>query len=193
MISPTPGDIAFFWGRGFLPWAIETFTHRGPSHCSMFIDPALVVDDGAGLGGPYTVESTIIGCEDGVQITSFPIRSANYDGSIAVAHLRQATREKMDFPRMWDMVRAKVNRDNYNKLELGQYLARKLPILEWLPQDPNPGAEVCSELVMMLLALSFPGLDPFRTNPQRVLEMNIFASVEWIHGTPQTLRKFNTR
>jgi hypothetical protein len=195
-----PGDLVFFWGTGFLSWAISHFTGgfkgRAPSHVGMIIDPKYVSDDGAGKGGPYMAESTILGGIDGVQVNSLPLRATGYSGSIALCRLRPTLRSFLNFGRMTDLLYAKANHDTYNKLELGEYLLREVPLIQYLPDlyRSDKGMEVCSELVTILLAAGgLPGLNPATTAPQGLLEMAIFdGEPEWIVGPAMPLTRYNS-
>lgn len=188
-----PGDIVFFWGTGLLSWSIEFLT-KGPSHCGILIDPRLVTDDGAGQGGPYLAESTRNDGKDGVRVSSLPNRIAEYDkgGAIAIARLDTKTSSALDYEKMWNLLYARVDRDRYNAIELAEYLARRIPFVEYIPAWNDPGREYCSQLVGMMLATSLPGIHPFLSRPRDFFEMRLYSSLEWLHGTPRKVNKFNT-
>lgn len=192
-ITAQPGDLVFFWGTGILSWSISFLT-RGPSHCGLLIDPNLVTDDGAGKGGPYLCESTRNDGKDGVRVSSLPNRIAEYDrgGSICIAHLDAKTRSMLDYEKMWNLLYARVDRDRYAVLELAEYLAHRLPFVQYIPAWNDPGRVYCSQLVGMMLATSLPGVHPFLSRPRDFFEMKIFSDIQWLYGKPRDVKKFNT-
>jgi hypothetical protein len=197
-LNAAPGDLLFLWGTTWVGKAIEWWT-GGPSHSAILIDPSTVTDQGGGLGGPYLAESTITGPIfgkhiDGVQVSSLPIVLAGYDGSIALCRLAPRVRTMLRFDRMWELLYAKVNRDRYEKLELLEYVARAIPLVNDIPQWDQQHREVCSELVTQLLAAGgLPDLDPFCTTPQRLIQMQIYGSLEWLKGPARRVKGFNSR
>ena len=191
------GDILAFGGTGFVSDAIEELTRSKLSHVAMVLDPRLNVN-----GKPQTelqiVESTILNGKNGVQINSLTVRLAMCGGGERVFLLRlsDAIHGFLAWDRLWAFAIARVNRDRYNVLELGAYMARRIPLVQDLPfwYRPNSHQEVCSELVAELLAAGgLPALRPYQTSPQGIAELNIFADCRQLKGKPAAIRKFNSQ
>jgi hypothetical protein len=91
---------------------------------------------------------------------------------------------------------ARVNRDRYNVLELGAYVARMIPVVQDLPfwYKPNSHEEVCSELIAELLAAGgLPGLRPYETPPQEIADLKIYSGCLQVAGKPASIKKFNSQ
>ena len=191
------GDIIGFGGSGFVSDAIEWLTRSRLSHVATVIDPRLDVD-----GQPQTelhiVESTILNGRNGVQINPLAARLAMCGPRERVWALRlsDAIRGFLDWDRLWAFAMVRVNRDRYNVLELGAYIARMIPVVQDLPiwYKPNSHEEVCSELVAQLLAAGgLPALRPYETPPQGIAELKIYADCRQLQGKPAAIRKFNSQ
>jgi len=191
------GDIIAFGGKGFLSDAIEWLTGSKLSHVAMVLDPRLRVD-GRPQAEPQIVESTILNGRNGVQINPLAARLAMCGAGerVWVLRLSDAIRGFLDWDRLWAFAMARVNRDRYNVLELGAYVARMIPLMQDLPlwYKPNSHEEVCSELVAELLAAGgLPGLRPYETPPQGIAELKIYADCRQLMGKPAAIRKFNSQ
>jgi hypothetical protein len=193
----TGGDIIAFGGTGFVSDAIEWLTRSRLSHVAMVVDPRLLVD-----GRPQTelqiVESTILNGQNGVQINPLRARLATCDAGerVWVLRLSDAIRGFLNWDRLWAFAMVRVNRDRYNVLELGAYIARMIPVVQDLPvwYKPNSREEVCSELVAELLAAGgLPALRPYETSPQGIAELKIYADCRQLIGKPAAIRKFNSQ
>ena len=191
------GDIIAFGGTGSVSDAIEWLTRSKLSHVAMVIDQRLAVD-----GWPQTelqiVESTILNGRNGVQINPLKARLAGCDPGerVWVLSLSDAIRGFLDWDRLWAFAMVRVNRDRYNVLELGAYIARMIPLVQDLPvwYRPNSHEEVCSELVAELLAAGgLPALRPYETPPQGIAELKIYADCRQLMGKPAAIRKFNSQ
>lgn len=197
-----PGDIVLFdgslanpcddLGGAILAGGIEAVSDSVASHSAMIV-PATF----PGLTGPspHLIESTILDGVDGVQ--THPVEERLTSGQRAWwLALSDRFRNFLDFEAMWLLAEAKVNRDAYNVLEIGKYLARHVPILSELPAlyESDDNQEVCSELVAMLLqAGGIPGLNPAICSPQTLAELRIYRACIQILGPPKTIERFNTR
>jgi hypothetical protein len=191
------GDIVAFGGTGFVSDAIEMLTGSKLSHVAMVLDPRLRVD-----GKPQTelqiVESTILNGHNGVQINPLAARLAMCEAGERVWALRlsDAIRRYLDWDRLWVFAMERVNRDRYNALELGAYIARMIPVVQDLPfwYKPNSHEEVCSELVAELLSAGgLAGLRPYETPPQGIAELKIYADCRQLMGKPAVIRKFDSQ
>jgi hypothetical protein len=163
----------------------------------MVLDPRLRVD-GRPQAEPQIVESTILNGRNGVQINPLAARLAMCGAGerVWVLRLSDAIRGFLDWDRLWAFAMARVNRDRYNVLELGAYVARMIPLMQDLPlwYKPNSHEEVCSELVAELLAAGgLPGLRPYETPPQGIAELKIYADCRQLMGKPAVMRKFNSQ
>jgi hypothetical protein len=191
------GDIIAFGGTGFVSDAIEWLTRSKLSHVAMVVDPRLNVD-----GRPQTqlqiVESTILNGRNGAQINPLEARLAMCGPGERVwaLCLSDAIRGFLNWDRLWAFAMVRVNRDRYNVLELGAYIARMIPAVQDLPvwYQPNSREEVCSELVAELLAAGgLPGLRPYQTPPQGIAELKLYGDCRQLMGKPAAIRKFNSQ
>ena len=190
------GDIIAFGGKGFLSDAIERLSGSKLSHVAMVLDERLTVD-GKAQTCLNIVESTILNGQNGVQINPLAARLAmcGEGERVWVLRISDAVRGFLDWDRLWAFAMARVNRDRYNVLELGAYVARMIPIVQDLPlwYKPNSHEEVCSELVAELLAAGgLPGLRPYETSPQGIAELKIYAGCTQLIGKPAVIREFNS-
>ena len=191
------GDVIAFGGTGLVSGAIEWLTGSKLSHVAMVLDPLLNVD-----GQPQTelqiVECTILNGRNGVQINALTARLAMCGPGDRgwVLRISDAIRRYLDWDRLWAFAMARVNRDRYNVLELGAYVARLIPVVQDLPlwYRPNSHEEVCSELVAERLAAGgLAGLSPYETRPQSIAELKIYAGCTQIIGKPAVIKNFNTK
>jgi len=192
---PQPGDILVFDGSDWsdivkiaghvLSNGIEVWTASNLSHSAMvYKDPKILI------------ESTILDGKSGPQLHPINGRIETYNGRMWLLVLADKVRASLDFDAMWKLADAKLaGGDTYNVGEIGAYLARKVPILSWLPwfYKENPHSEVCSELCAELLrAGGMAGLKPPEICPQTLAEMRIYAQSVQIKGQPSIIKNFNT-
>jgi hypothetical protein len=96
---------------------------------------------------------------------------------------------------MWKLGAGMLDHDKYNVIEIGEYLARHIPLIQELPvlSQSIPGMEVCSELDAILLrAGGLPGLHPALTSPQVLAELRIYDECVQLAGPPEAIPGFNT-
>ena len=191
-----PGDLIVFRGSGFLSAAIELFSD-GLSHVAMVLDPRLPVN-GKRQREIYLIESTVLNGASGPQVNALAERIASYDAGGCVWHLALGDRVRAFLD--WDAVRTYAVKklaahDTYNKLELGQYVLRRLPLIQYDPDlyAGNPRQEVCSELAAELYkAGGLPGLKPPETMPSTLAEMAMWGGIQQLKGPARMIARFNT-
>lgn len=190
------GDLIVFRGSGFLSDAIEAFS-GGLSHVAMVLDPRLPVN-GAAQKEVHVIESTILNGMSGPQVNPLAARMAGYDAGGAIWHLGLSwrVRDLLDFAAMWSYAVDKLAaHDTYNKLELGEYVLRRLPVIQYDPKlyEANPHEEVCSELAAELYkAGGLPGLLPAQTMPITLARMAMWGSCNQLFGAARAIGGFNS-
>ncbi len=195
-----PGDLIFFDGSDdsnlveiaehLVSNAIEVLTRSNWSHVAMVLDPDLLVNGQTQIE-LNLIESTTLTGKDGPQINALARRLAEYDGtSIWWFPLDDATRDCLDFERMWDLMLPKVGTDHYSYDAIVDFLLR--PLFGWLVPALHRGpknAEVCSEYVAeglkaggvelrLACALQKPAydLDCHETSPGSLSRLPIFKT-----------------
>jgi hypothetical protein len=178
----------------FLSNAIEVITRSALSHVGMVLDYSLPIG-----GKPQTelnlIESTMMTGKSGPQINPLAQRIAEYDGRVWWLPLSFRAWVMIDWPTAWQFALGRVGKDHYSVKSIGDFIARKLPILQWLPfvHKAEPDAEVCSEYIAEILrAGGLPGIDCHEVSPQKLVEMRIYRDVVQLVGTPREIRNFNT-
>ena len=199
-----PGDVIVFGGNDragllqipgeILAGGIQGITDSVLSHSAMVVDPQFPGCEGT---GPWIIESTIHGEQDGVQVHPLEDRLREYDadGSAWWLPLSSRFRKFLDFDAIWALAARKVNQDTYNVWEILWYLLRHMPGVQEVPQlyQSANGSEVCSELVALLLqAGGIPGLRPATMPPQALAELRIYRDQVQLLGKPQTIARFNS-
>ena len=197
-----PGDvIAFADGdtrdlvaiaENFVSDGIQAVTHSPLTHVAMVWAFDFPIN-GAPQRELYIIESTIRNGVNGVQLNPLAQRLGEAK-RVAGLLLSARVRAFLDFNAMWHLGAAKLG-DRYDVAEIGAYLARHIPILEEIPAlyQPTAGAEVCSELVAMLLrAGGLPGLRPATMPPQAIAELRIYEEQIPLAGDPIVIPNFNT-
>lgn len=173
-----PGDAVFFWGKGsILSDGIELIT-GGPSHVATIYDQDLLLPNGAKQEEMHVVESTILKGVNGVQLNPLSARTASYEGTVAIASLSARVRAFLDWKALWGCANSKLGVVKYNVIEIAAYLAN-LVLPGTLQLDKSdPKAVVCSELRTELLqAGGLPGLDPYRTPPEKLFVMRMYSEL----------------
>lgn len=184
------GELVFFWGaHDILSDGIRTITgglkEHAPSHSGMVYDVNLLLPDGSKQTEWYLLESTILNGKNGVQLNKLADRVNGYDGAVAITYLSERIRSFLNWPAIWGCAQQKLGVVHYNIAEIAAYLANLVLPQPLAIDKSDPNAVVCSELLAELLqAGGFPGLDPFRTPPERLFQMRMYREIAVLSGNP---------
>jgi hypothetical protein len=184
-IRPTigSGDLVFFSGKGFLPWAIKKCTRSPWSHVGFIFRKNFSNTDDVIL----IAESTISKDDDGVQVHRLSDRIASADAAaMAICPLSSRIRSIMHVDRLSTIILQKEP-NHYSKLGLTSFIWRQIPIIGLLPwfQRQDKDDEFCSDLVAEALSIcGLPGMDPWKTKPQDLFELSIFETYIQLFGKP---------
>jgi len=188
-----PGDLAMFWGRDPLSWAIE-LVDAGPSHSAIVRQPVTAEGDAT------ICQSTIQkwnGVEvNGVQTDPLGATIAGYDtgASIAVLRLDDPTRSKIDWEKFYAVIGAAEDHVGYDIPDLFEFLIRDVPILgARVAQGEHKARMVCSSWVTAVLESCgvLTGINWTEVTPQQLVEMHIYRDFLPLLGNPKPSR-FNT-
>ena len=181
--------------KNVLSNGIEVVTDSRLSHLAM-VWPMDVPVNGKPQVELHIIESTILGGVDGVQLNPLAQRMADEaHGRVYAFYLAERWRDFLAWGDMWALAASKLGTDRYNVLEIAEYLARHIPFVQEIPAlyAPNPHAEVCSELVALMLRRGgIPGLHPPVMPPQAVIELAIFECYAQLSGPPREILRFNS-
>lgn len=195
-VTPQPGDVVAFAGAGLISRIIEVES-AGPSHVAMIIPQDMEVD-GKPQAGLSIIESTSRNQgRSGPQINTLDEEWGTYPAGsrMWLLSLSPRWRSFLGWEIVWDVAAKKLIGENYNYLELGDYVLRKLPFVSYIPQiyKGNAHEEVCSELLANLLqAGGLPGLHPPMVSPEILCSLRIYNQITQLMGSPATIKGFNT-
>jgi hypothetical protein len=182
------GDLVFFSGKGFLPWAIKKCTGSPWSHVG-FVFKQGDTDDLI-----LIAESTISKDDNGVQVHRLSERIATADAAaMVICPLSTRIRSILDLKKISQVIIQK-DPNHYSILGLTSFIWRQIPIIGWLPwfRREDKDDEFCSDLVADVLSFcGLPGMDPWKTSPQDLFEMAIFENFIQLFGSPIDPLKYN--
>jgi hypothetical protein len=206
------GQAVVFYGSGFVSATIEHLSPYlvdpgdvsidAPSHIATILDRTIPVN-GKPQAEPFIIESTTDLVNEsgakvsGPQVNALKWRIAHYDvgARVYILELRPELRAMLNWPGVWSTMLAKLGKDGYNKVELVEYVLRRIPVLDDLPWlfKPRPDKEVCSEYrAEGMRGGGWPGLVPALTTPAVFVSMAAWRSCTQVCGPPMAVKGYNT-